>query len=378
MISFYRLKAIAWKESIQILRDPRSIAIVVLMPVILMFAFGYGINFDVKHVPAFVYDQDGTQYSQDFLKQFQASEYFAIVKNVSNYRELVNGIDKGECAVAIVVPTRFAEDLRSGRPTRIQAILDATDANTANVAMGYIDGITRAYSAKIAVDWTSSQGQQPLQARVNVASRTWFNEDLESMANVVPGVVAIVMAVVGTFLTALTIAREWERGTMEQLIATPITPLELMLGKLFPYFIIGLADTVLCALLGVYWFKVPFRGEPWVFVLSSTLFLITVLSLGYVLSVAMKSQLAASQASLVATFLPAFLLSGFIFSIDQMPRPVQFITIIIPARYFMTLIRAVFLKGTPVVLLWVDLLSLMIFATVLVFIATRAFKKQLG
>jgi ABC-2 type transport system permease protein len=191
-------------------------------------------------------------------------------------------------------------------------------------------------------------------------------------------VVAIVMAVVGTFLTSLTIAREWERGTMEQLISTPVAPLELMIGKLSPYLVIGMLDTALCAGLGVWWFKVPFRGEVWMFFVASVLFLLVVLSMGYMLSVVMKSQLAASQASMIATFLPAFLLSGFIFPIDQMPVVIQVMTRAIPARYFMSIIRSVFLKGTPIVLMWGDLLALMIFATVLVLIATRAFQKKLA
>jgi len=186
-----------------------------------------------------------------------------------------------------------------------------------------------------------------------------------------------VMAVVGTFLTSLTIAREWERGTMEQLISTPVAPLELMIGKLTPYLVVGVLDTALCAALGVWWFKVPFRGQLWMFFASSVLFLLVVLSMGYLLSVVMKSQLAASQASMIATFLPAFLLSGFIFPIDQMPKVIQVVTHLIPARYFMSIIRAVFLKGTPIVLLWTDLLALLVFATILVLLATRAFRKQL-
>jgi ABC-2 type transport system permease protein len=190
-------------------------------------------------------------------------------------------------------------------------------------------------------------------------------------------VVVIVMAVVGTFLTSLTIAREWERGTMEQLIATPVTPMELMVGKLLPYLVIGLLDTALCAILGVWWFGVPFRGSVSVLFVSAALFLTVVLSLGYVLSVALKSQLAASQASMIATFLPAFLLSGFIFPIDQMPAFIQLVTRVIPARYFMTIMRAVFLKGTPLLLLWQELFALLIFAVVLVIVATRSFQKRL-
>jgi ABC-2 type transport system permease protein len=375
---FHRAKAIAWKETVQILRDSRSIAILVIMPVVLMLAFGYGVSFDIKHVRTYVFDRDGTQQSQDLLKKLQASEYFQIVRSVDNYRALVRGIDSGDCVLAVVIPQDFAAKVSTGGSTGVQVIVDATDANSANVAMNYMAGLIQGYSQSVQIDWIERRGQLEDNPPINVASRTWFNEDLESMANIVPGVVAIVMAVVGTFLTSLTIAREWERGTMEQLISTPVAPIELMIGKLTPYLVVGILDTALCAGLGVWWFKVPFRGEVWMFFVASVLFLLVVLSLGYMLSVVMKSQLAASQASMIATFLPAFLLSGFIFPIDQMPAVIRLVTRVIPARYFMSIIRAVFLKGTPIMLLWSDLLALMIFATVLVLIATRAFRKKLG
>jgi ABC-2 type transport system permease protein len=374
---FHRLKAVAWKETVQIMRDSRSIAIVVIMPIVLMLAFGYGVSFDIKHVRTYVFDRDGTQQSQDLLKKLQASEYFDIIRVVDNYKELVHGIDSGDCVLAVVVSPNFAEQIRKGGTTSVQVIVDATDANSANVAMNYMDALVQGYSQDVQVRWIERGGRRASGSPIEVASRTWFNEDLESMANIVPGVVAIVMAVVGTFLTSLTIAREWERGTMEQLISTPVAPLELMIGKLTPYLVVGVLDTALCAALGVWWFKVPFRGQLWMFFASSVLFLLVVLSMGYLLSVVMKSQLAASQASMIATFLPAFLLSGFIFPIDQMPKVIQVVTHLIPARYFMSIIRAVFLKGTPLVLLWTDLLALLVFATILVLVATRAFRKQL-
>jgi len=374
---FHRVKAVAWKETVQIMRDSRSIAIVVIMPIVLMLAFGYGVSFDIKHVRTYILDRDGTQQSQDLLKKLQASEYFDIVRVVDNYKDLVHGIDSGDCVLAVVVSPDFTEQIRKGGTTSVQVIVDATDANSANVAMNYMDALVQGYSQNVQVRWIERRGQRVRGSPIEVAARTWFNEDLESMANIVPGVVAIVMAVVGTFLTSLTIAREWERGTMEQLISTPVAPLELMIGKLTPYLVVGVLDTALCAALGVWWFKVPFRGQLWMFFASSVLFLLVVLSMGYLLSVVMKSQLAASQASMIATFLPAFLLSGFIFPIDQMPKVIQVVTHLIPARYFMSIIRAVFLKGTPIVLLWTDLLALLVFATILVLLATRAFRKQL-
>jgi ABC-2 type transport system permease protein len=375
---WHRVMAIARKEVIQIRRDLRSLLLILAMPLLLMLAFGYGVSFDIKHIPVFVYDREGSQQSQDLLKHFQASEYFSVVQSVASYAELVQALDAGWCRVAIVVPSDFSEKLKTGGPVGVQALLDATDNNTANVSIGYGEAVIQTYNRKVQLEWLQRHGQLTLQPAVSVDARTWFNEDLESTANIVPGVIAIVMAVIGSFLTSLTIAREWERGTMEQLMSTPVTPLEVMVGKLVPYFVIGLFDTALCAGIGVWWFLVPFRGQWSVFVFSATLFLTVVLSLGYCISVVAKSQLAASQTALLATFLPAFLLSGFIYPIDQMPSVIQLITRLIPARYFMTISRDVFLKGTSIALLRDELLALGIFAALLTLLATRAFHKKLS
>lgn len=374
---WHRLVAIIRKETLQIRRDLPSLLITVAMPLLLMLAFGYGVRFDVKHIPVYVYDRAGSQHSQDFLKHFQASEYFHIVKAVDNYPELIKALDAGACRLAIVIPTDFSERLSVGGSVGIQALVDTTDDNTANISLSYSEAVVQAYNQHLRLEWAQRHGQSALQPPLSIDTRTWFNEDLESTANIVPGVVAIVMAVIGSFLTSLTIAREWERGTMEQLVSTPVTPLELMVGKLVPYFAIGLFDTTLCAGLAIWWFDVPFRGQWMVFFLSCTLFLLVVLSLGYVVSVVAKSQLAASQAALIATFLPAFLLSGFIYPIDQMPVVIQAITHLIPARYFMTIIRDVFLKGTPLPFLVADLLALAVFASILTILAMRAFHKKL-
>lgn len=375
---WHRLAAVVRKEILQIRRDLASLLITVAMPLLLMLAFGYGVRFDIQHIPVYVYDREGSQQSQDFLKHFQASEYFRVIKSVNNYQALIDAIDTDACRLALVIPTDFSERLNAGGPVSVQALIDATDNNSANVGISYSEAVVQAYNQHIQLEWLQGHGETAVQPPLSVDVRTWFNEDLESTANIVPGVVAIIMAVIGSFLTSLTIAREWERGTMEQLVSTPITPLELMIGKLVPYFLIGLFDTALCAGLAIWWFDVPFRGQWNVFVLSCTLFLLVVLALGYLVSVVAKSQLAASQAALISTFLPAFLLSGFIYPIDQMPAVIQIITHVIPARYFMSIIRDVFLKGTPFMLLLDDLLALALFAAVLTFLATRAFQKQLS
>jgi ABC-2 type transport system permease protein len=347
------------------------------MPVVQLVIYGYGVNLDIKHIPLCVYDRDATQSSQDLLKHFQATDYFTIVHVAENYRDVIRQIDRGACTVAVVVPPQFSEDLHSYGHTSVQALLDASDSNTASIGMGYALSIMQAYSQDIQIEWQQRNGLPPGTPNVTFQPRTWFNEDLESMANVVPGVVAMVMAVVGAFLTSLTMAREWERGTMEQLISTPVAKLEIQIGKLIPYFVIGMMDTALCAGAAVWWFGVPFRGSWTVLFACSALFLIVVLSVGYFFSVTSKSQLGASQLALLVTLLPTFLLSGFIFPIDQMPVFVQWITRILPARYYVSILRSVFLKGTAMRLLAGDIMALGIIAALLIIMATRAFHKRL-
>jgi ABC-2 type transport system permease protein len=365
------------KEVIQIRRDPRSLLIVFLMPVIQLLIYGYAVNLDVERVPLCVYDREGTQFSQDLLKHFQATGYFHIVRASDSYNDVVHDIDHGVCSVAVIVPPQFSETIRSGGQAQVQALLDASDSNTAMVGMGYAQAIVQGYSSEVQLGWQQRAGLAAGAAPVSFQARTWFNEDLESMANLVPGVVALVMAVVGAFLTSLTIAREWERGTMEQLISTPVGKLEIQIGKLIPYFALGMIDTVVCAGMSVWWFHVSFRGRWSVLFGSSAMFLIVVLSLGYYISVTAKSQVGANQMAMLATFLPTFLLSGFVFPIDQMPIIVQWITRILPARYYVSIVRNVFLKGTPVALLAGDLAALAGIAAVLIVLATRSFQKRL-
>jgi len=373
-----RLFAVARKEVVQILRDVRSLVIVILMPVTLMLLFGYGVNLDLKRLPVYVYDRDGTQQSQDLLKRFQASEYFEIERVAGSYPELAQALDNGSAKMAIVIPWDFSQRLRAGGPVEVQALIDATDNNAATLLIGYAQGVVQQYSSEVQLNWLGARGQPLQPVSLSVQTRTWYNEDLESSAFIIPGVLALVMSVIGAFLTSLTIAREWERGTMEQLISTPVTAMEIMLGKLAPYFVLGMVDTLISAAIAIFWFHVPFRGSFLTLLIASAMFLVVVLSLGFFISVVAKNQFAASQIALLVTFLPAFLLSGFLFSIEQMPVALQWITRILPARYFVSVLKKIFLKGTPTAMLSADLIPLSIFALVLGILATRAFHKRLG
>lgn len=373
-----RLKAIAVKEIIQIWRDPRSLMIALLMPFTQMFLLGYGVTLDLKHIPVCTFDREASQNSQALLKRFEASRYFAIARNVSNYPTLVNAIDRADCKIGIVIPPDFSERLNDAGSAPVQAIIDATDDNTANIAFGYALAVVSGYSSDVQLSWTARQGHALQQIQpMSVQSRVWFNEDLESRNFIIPGVVAVIMALVGAQLTSLTIAREWERGTMELLISTPAKPSEVMFGKLLPYLVLGWIDAAFCLLIAVFWFDVPFRGTIFTLFVTTTLFLIVVLSIGYLLSVVIRNQLGASQIALLVTMLPTTLLSGYVFPIDQMPVIVQKITYLIYSRYYVTIIKAIFLKGADLSALATPILFLIVYAFAIVFLAARAFNKTL-
>ena len=373
-----RMLVMAQKEVLHIVRDPQSLAIVIVMPIILVLLFGYGVNIDLKGLPVVVLDQEGSQQSQDLLKHLQASQYFHVAGVVNQYSALTRALDRGDAKAGVVIPWNFSERLRGGGPVQVQALVDATDDNSANILTGYLQSVVQAYSAQVQADWLQNHGAPVPVAPVAVQVRTWYNEDLESSAFIIPGILALVMSVIGAFLTSLTIAREWERGTMEQLISTPVSAGEIMMGKLIPYFALGMADTVICALLAIFWFKVPFRGSYATLMISSAMFMVVVLSMGFFISVLAKGQFAASQIALITTFLPAFLLSGFLFAIEQMPVPLQVITHFIPARYYVSVLKKIFLKGTTITMLYTDLAPLAIFTVVLGVLATRSFHKRLS
>ncbi len=374
-----RLNALAVKEVLQIWRDPRSLMIALLLPFTQMLLFGYGINLDLKHVPICTFDREGSQQSQDLFKHFQASPYFAVVENVKTYQQMVAAIDRGSCRVGIVIPPDFSQRLNDTGTAAAQAILDGTDDNTANIAWGYAAAVVSSYSNDIQIAALDRQGRTLQQIQpLSVQSRVWFNEDLVSRNFIVPGLVAVILALVGAQLTSLTIAREWERGTMELLVSTPVTSTEVMFGKLLPYLVLGWIDAVFCLVMAALWFAVPFRGTLFALFLTTTLFLALVLSIGYLISVLIQSQVGASQIALVVTLLPAMLLSGYVFPIDQMPPIVQDLTYLMYARYYVTIIKALFLKGAGIPELLMPILFLVVYAVAVVALAARAFRKRLS
>jgi ABC-2 type transport system permease protein len=370
MLSTHRLAAIARKEVIQLRRDTRSLILAFLLPVALLVIFAYGISWDVNDIGAALVDEDGSAASRALADAFQSSGYFTIRERPTRPSDAGALIDRGRVQLVVVIPPDFSADLAAGRPARLQAIVDGSDANTATIVLGYTQAVVRSYAANVAGDGAVLP--------VRLDSRVWFNEELVSRNMIVPGLVAVIMMIIAAMLTSLTIAREWERGTMEQLASTPVHRVEVVIGKLLPYLAIGLIDVVVTSALGVWLFDVPFRGNVLYLMAASTLFLIGALGLGMFISAAAKSQLLATQLAMIVTFLPAFLLSGFMYALEVMPKGMQMVTLLVPARYFVVVTRGVFLKGSGPDVLWLQGLLMLAFAAIGVVLSTRVFRKEIG
>jgi len=367
-----RLLAMARKEALQLRRDPRSLVMAFLYPALMIVFFGYVITFDIRDINVAVFDQDRTQRSRELVEAFQAAGYFRVTERLSRYQDIQPLLDRGAVRLALVIPPGFQRDLAAGRPAAAQALVDGADANTAAIALNYAGAIVTAYSARV-VRRASQRG-----APVIAQSRVWYNETLKSSNMIVPGLVAVIMMIIAAMLTALTMAREWERGTMEQLAATPVHRVEVILGKLLPYLGIGLVDVVAAILIGRWLFQVPFRGNPVLLFGMATLFLIGSLGLGIFISAASKSQLLATQTSLLATYLPSLLLSGLIFDLASMPLVLRIISHAVPARYFIVVLRGIFLKGVGLEVLWIQGLAMIAFAIAGLALAVRSFHKEIA
>lgn len=372
-----RLWAIARKEFLHVVRDPRSLAMAIAMPLLLMLLYGYALSLDVDNVPTVVWDQSDTPASRDFLSYFNGSRYFSIRAYVRNYREVEEAIDTRQALVALIIPRNFAGRLESGREASVQLIADGSDSNTATLAMGYADVVVLTYAQGVAIRLVERAGMRPPPPPLDFRPRVWFNAEMESRNYIIPGLIAVIMMVIAALLTSLTVAREWERGTMEQLISTPVKGPELIFGKLLPYFAIGMFDVLLVVLLGEFLFRVPLRGNLALLFGMAAIFLAGTLALGMLVSVVTKNQLLANQLAMVLTFVPSFLLSGFVFAISNMPEVIQWITYAIPARYFISLLKSIYLKGVGLEILAGEAVLLTVYSVVMVLLANLAFKKKL-
>jgi len=376
-VNFSRTWAIAKKEFFHIFRDPRSLALVILMPALLMLLFGYAVTLDVKKISMAVLDRDRTQESLNFIQRFSASPYFHLRFWVRDEKEIRRLIDQGDVKIGLMLPWDFSKTIKAEKVVPIQALIDGADANTASLILSYAQAIARDYTQEKTVLKVTRMGAQRVNFPIEARPRVWFNEDLESKNYFIPGLVAVIMSIIGVLLTGQVIVREWEKGTMELLISTPVRKEELMIGKLFPYFFLGLLDLFLAVLMGKWVFQVPLRGSVALLLALSCIYIFVALALGLTISTFARTQLLANQMAMITGFLPTFLLSGFTFSIANMPTWLQIITYGIAPRYYVTILKEIFLKGVGFSFLWRETLVLIAMAMAGLWVAARSFKKEL-
>ncbi|GAB6907542.1 ABC-2 type transporter [Desulfosarcina cetonica] len=372
-----RFLAVARKEFIHVLRDWRSLVLAIAIPMLLIALFGYALTMDLKHVPTAVWDQSRTAESRELTSLLDGSAYFSLDRYTDGYRELTDLLDAGRIMVALVIPADFADRIRADRPVTIQALIDGADANNATLAAGYLDAIGTIFNRRMVVMPQTRRPQQTQLGRIGLEPRAWYNPDMESRNVIIPGIIALVMVVIAAMLTSVTVAREWETGTMEQLISTPIRVPELVLGKVVPYFVIGLGDVAIAVAMGRWIFNVPLRGSTGLLFLSASIFLTGALFLGLLLSINLKNQVLANQIALFTGYLPTLMLSGFVFGIYNMPVAIQAITFIVPARYFIALLRGIFLKGIGLEILGLNAVLLTVYAALMVLLCHKRMKLKL-
>ncbi len=371
-----RVWAVCRKEFRHILRDPRSLVMALVLPLVMMLLFGVALNLDLDRIPTVVYDADRSAQSRDLVQAFRGSRFFDIRESALDYPMLERAIDSNRALIGIAIPVGYAERVASSGAADVQVIVDGSDSNTASIALGYAESVIQAYALRLGAQSLNQGAGLELEIPVETRVRIWYNNTLESKNYVVPGLIAVILMIVASLLTSLTVAREWETGTMEQLLATPLLPGELVLGKMLAFFAVGVADTIMAVLTGIYLFEVPFQGDVLLLAVSSGVFLCGTLFWGIYLSSLAQNQLMAFQMGMASSFLPAFLLSGFIYVIDSMPPAIQWITRLFPARYFVTIIRAIFQKGVGLEVLWLELLLLTVYSVTVFLLAARALRRR--
>ena len=376
-MSYRRMRAVCIKELHHITRDARSLALALALPVLMLLLFGFALSLDVDRIPTMIYDQSRTAESRALVRQFEGSRFFQLRGMVNDYLTIERNIDRSRVLMGVAIPLDYAQKLGAGREAEVQILLDGSDSNTASIALGYAESLVRNYSLDLRTAALNRRAGEHLAPPVDARLRVWYNSSLESKNYVVPGLIAVILQIIAALLTSLTIAREWEMGTMEQILSTPLRPAEMVLGKMFAYFAVGLADAGIAVLVGVFVFEVPFRGSLPLLGVSTCVFLFGALFSGILVSAAARTQAAAYQLGILISFLPAFLLSGFVYSIETMPWVIQVITHIVPARYMVTILKGIFLKGVGLSVLWGELGFLTLYAIVVFLLATRKLNQKL-
>lgn len=372
-MKFQRIVALIQKECLHIVRDWRSLVMAICAPILLVGLFGYALTLDVENVPIIVWDQSHTPASRELVSRFSASPYFSVVTfAVDDYADVNRALNARTAFGALVIPRDFSQHIFQGKEIDIQFITDGSDANTATIALGLADALIYNY-------WKEKLHNaigQPRHAWVEPITHVWYNPNLDSHYMIIPGLIAVIMMVVSTLMTALAVSREWEQKTIDQLHATPMRSFEFILGKLAPYFFLAMLDVVLIMVLGVFVFGVPIRGNILLVVFVAAIFCMGSLFLGLWISSFARNQMLATQLAMLSTFIPSFLLSGFFTPIASMPYAIQLLTYLVPARYFVTSLRAIFLKGVGIEVLYKEIAILTMFTLVLMFLTLHTLNKR--
>jgi drug efflux transport system permease protein len=369
--SLRTIRAIMRREMIDVRRDRRSLFLTFLYPITMLIMYGYGIRFDVDNVQLTILDRSETPSSRALIQDLTSSGYFHLVRYAADERDVERDLTTDAARAAVIIPYDFADRLAVAKPTAVQVLIDGSDANVATIAQGYALAIVNAYAAK-----RRSVAVAP-RAPIEVQSRVWYNPELKSVNFIVPGIIAVIMMIVGAILTALSIVKERERGTLEQILTSPIRPVEMIIGKIVPYVFIALLDLSIIVAAGYLLFHVPMKGSLLQFTLFSLLYLVCALGVGVFVSTIADNMQNAMLFTIFLSLLPSVLLSGFVFPIEYMPIPVQAITYLFPGRYFVDAIRGIYLKGVGLSVLWLDAVLLTLFGAAIVWLSTSRFRDRL-
>lgn len=353
-----KIQAIARKEIYHLIRDVRSLYLAFAIPLLLILLFGYALSLDVDNIPTVVLDQDRTDLSRDFIGRLDASPYFTVTAHLPNSRAVAESLDQGRATLAVVIPPDWTENIRADREAPMQILLDGSDPNFTGIARGYVNAFVERYNRDMLAQFLRRQGMERIDPPVEGRIRVWFNEDLESRNFIIPGIIAVIIMIVGAMLTSLVIAREYENGTMETIRSLPVTGNELLIGKAIPYFFIALADVLIAVLMGQALFGVVMKAGFWLMILASAVYILVALMLGLLISVVTKSQLVANQMAVMITYLPSLLLSNFVFPVVNMPRALQLLTGIVPATYYIEILNGIYLKNLALAQMWPNYLVL--------------------
>ena len=372
-----RILAIARKEFLHIIRDKRLIAVIVIMPLVQLFLYAYALSFDVKHLPTATLDLDRTTTSRQYIDALQQSNYFTVDNVLTSYGQVDSAFEANAEKVVVVVEAGFGDHIGAGKQGNVQILVDGSDANAAQLGSTYASALSRIFGAKVLVTQLESKGASIASGGgLSAAVRTWYNPEGISAAYFVPGLIVVLVTMVTVLQTANTLVREKENGTYEQLIVSPLSRIELMVGKIAPWALIGALDVIIIAVVGIVAFGIPFRGSVGLFSLSALLYVICTLGLGLIVSARAPTVDSANQLGALIGFLPTFMLSGFVFPLTSMPPFLQFLSYLFPARYFMVVCRTVFLKGGSLAVLWPQIAALAVFATVIVVLAASLYRER--